>query len=88
MKPGDRPTDVLLLMFDEVELLDFAGPYEVFTTANRLARRDAPSADAAHMPVPPFRLRTASPMAGPCGPGPAWVCSRIWPCTMRQRPIC
>lgn len=70
MKPGDRATDVLLLMFDEVELLDFAGPYEVFTTANRVARRDAPVADATRMPVdmpvpPPFRLRTASPDGRP-----------------------
>lgn len=66
MKPGDRPTDILLLMFDEVELLDFAGPYEVFTTANRVARRDAPAAGHAHAPVPPpFRLRTASPDGRP-----------------------
>jgi transcriptional regulator GlxA family with amidase domain len=45
---------LLLLMFDEVELLDFAGPYEVFTTANRMAaRRDASA-------PPPFELVTAS----------------------------
>jgi transcriptional regulator GlxA family with amidase domain len=45
---------LLLLMFDEVELLDFAGPYEVFTTANRMAaRRDADT------PLP-FELVTAS----------------------------
>ena len=30
-----------LLMFDDMELLDFAGPYEVFTTAQRLAQRAA-----------------------------------------------
>lgn len=47
-------TRLLLLMFDEVELLDFAGPYEVFTTANRMAaRRDAAA-------PPPFELVTAS----------------------------
>lgn len=28
-----------LLLFDEVELLDFAGPYEVFTTATRMHAR-------------------------------------------------
>lgn len=50
---------LLLLMFDEVELLDFAGPYEVFTTANRMAaRRDAAA-------PPPFELVTASPEGRP-----------------------
>lgn len=59
MTPGDRPIDVLLLMFDEVELLDFAGPYEVFTTANRVAgHASSPAAQ-------PFRLRTASPDGQP-----------------------
>jgi transcriptional regulator GlxA family with amidase domain len=52
-------TRLLLLMFDEVELLDFAGPYEVFTTANRMAaRRDATAAA-------PFELVTASPDGRP-----------------------
>lgn len=61
MTRDDRPTDILLLMFDDVELLDFAGPYEVFTTANRVALRDA-----LHPPAPPpFRLRTASPNGRP-----------------------
>lgn len=50
-----RTTRLLLLMFDEVELLDFAGPYEVFTTANRMAARRWPDAAA------PFELTTASP---------------------------
>jgi transcriptional regulator GlxA family with amidase domain len=50
-------TRLLLLMFDEVELLDFAGPYEVFTTANRMAtRRDIAT---------PFELVTASPEGRP-----------------------
>jgi transcriptional regulator GlxA family with amidase domain len=43
---------LLLLMFDEVELLDFAGPYEVFTTANRMATRRSIAT--------PFELVTAS----------------------------
>lgn len=49
------PARLLLLMFDEVELLDFAGPYEVFTTANRMAARRNAAAP------PPFELVTASP---------------------------
>jgi transcriptional regulator GlxA family with amidase domain len=52
---ASRPLRLLLLMFNEVELLDFAGPYEVFTTANRMAQRIALQA-----PVP-FELHTASP---------------------------
>jgi len=31
---------VALLLFDEVDLLDVGGPYEVFLTANRLSERD------------------------------------------------
>jgi transcriptional regulator GlxA family with amidase domain len=50
---------LLLMMFDEVELLDFAGPYEVFTTANRMAARRDPGAP------PPFELLTASPDGQP-----------------------
>lgn len=53
------PTRLLLLMFDEVELLDFAGPYEVFTTANRMAARLSPEVP------PPFTLTTASPDGQP-----------------------
>jgi len=52
-------TRLLLLMFDEVELLDFAGPYEVFTTANRMAARREPAEP------PPFELLTASPDGRP-----------------------
>ncbi|WP_374673403.1 DJ-1/PfpI family protein [Ideonella sp.] len=50
---------IVLLMFDEVELLDFAGPYEVFTTANRMAQRLTPGEP------PPFALATASPHGRP-----------------------
>ena len=47
-------TTILLLAFDDMELLDFAGPYEVFTTAARVhARRTG--AHAAR-----FQLVTAS----------------------------
>ncbi len=37
---------VAILAFDEVEALDFAGPYEVFTTAGRMALRDQPTGSA------------------------------------------
>lgn len=37
---------VHILAFDEVEALDLAGPYEVFTTASRVARRRQPAAPA------------------------------------------
>jgi len=50
---------LLLLMFDEVELLDFAGPYEVFTTANRMHRRIA-AEQGQPDPGPLFDLHTAS----------------------------
>ena len=35
---------VSILVFDAVEALDFAGPYEVFTTASRVHGRDHPGA--------------------------------------------
>lgn len=35
---------VSILLFDDVDLLDSGGPYEVFLTANRLARRDGADA--------------------------------------------
>src|SRR3954454_21051992 len=33
-------TNVAIYLFDEVEVLDFAGPFEVFSTASRLRVRD------------------------------------------------
>jgi transcriptional regulator GlxA family with amidase domain len=50
--------DVAILLFPEVEILDFAGPYEVFTVAARLARRDPGVALA------PFRVWTVAAQAG------------------------
>ena len=38
------PLQIGILGFDEVEVLDLAGPYEVFTTAARMAARMAGSA--------------------------------------------
>ena len=39
----NRPYSIAILAFDDVEALDLAGPYEVFTTAARMAAR--PEAD-------------------------------------------
>lgn len=36
-------TRVVILVFDDVEVLDFAGPYEVFTTASRVRGRSQPA---------------------------------------------
>ena len=47
-----------ILMFDGVEALDFAGPFEVFTTATRMQARLAPDADA------PFAVRSVSREGG------------------------
>ncbi|MDQ1812403.1 DJ-1/PfpI family protein [Massilia sp. CCM 9210] len=41
-----------IYVYDDVEVLDFAGPYEVFTCATRVAARTMPHA------APPFRVRT------------------------------
>jgi transcriptional regulator GlxA family with amidase domain len=38
--------NVGIFVFDEVEVLDFAGPYEVFTTASRVHRRLHPGQSA------------------------------------------
>ncbi len=35
---ADRPRTVAILVFDEVEVLDFAGPYEVFNVASELKK--------------------------------------------------
>jgi transcriptional regulator GlxA family with amidase domain len=50
---------VAIYLFPEVEVLDFAGPFEVFTTATRVSRRLRP--DAAE----PFRTFTVSRTPGP-----------------------
>lgn len=41
-----HPLRVAILVFDEVEALDLAGPYEVFTTATRMQQRLEPGAPA------------------------------------------
>ncbi|MBK1684493.1 DJ-1/PfpI family protein [Rhodoferax fermentans] len=40
------PIQVAILVFDAVEVLDFAGPYEVFTTASRVFSRRNPGTGA------------------------------------------
>ena len=57
MSGTTRRVDILL--FQDVEVLDFAGPYEVFTTASRMAARLTPGS------VPPFAVRTVAGAAGP-----------------------
>jgi transcriptional regulator GlxA family with amidase domain len=50
---GRIPMNVGILLFNNVELLDMAGPYEVFTTASRIhARGQAPG------PAPLFSVST------------------------------
>ncbi len=36
---------IAIYLFPDVEVLDFAGPYEVFTTANRVFKRQNPEAE-------------------------------------------
>lgn len=50
---------VAIYLYDEMEVLDFAGPFEVFTTASRLHRRDHPVAS------PLFEVVTVGLEAGP-----------------------
>ncbi len=47
-----------IYLFDEVEVLDFAGPFEVFCTANRIAARLSPSQPA------PFSVITIAEIDG------------------------
>ena len=46
-----------ILLYDEVEVLDFAGPFEVFSTASRVAGRRGEAA--------PFRVLTLAIAPGP-----------------------
>jgi transcriptional regulator GlxA family with amidase domain len=50
---------VAIYVFPDIEVLDFAGPYEVFTTASRVFKRRNPSAD------PPFRVFTVAQQLAP-----------------------
>jgi len=55
--PANEPHLVALLLFEDMDLLDFGGPYEVLLTANRLVERDGGQ--------PHFDVRTVSPDGGP-----------------------
>jgi transcriptional regulator GlxA family with amidase domain len=48
------PTSVAIYIYPNVEVLDFAGPYEVFTTASRVHRRRHPDLDE------PFKVFTVA----------------------------
>lgn len=50
MSADPKTLKIAILVFEEVEALDMAGPYEVFTTASRMALRAAPQA------LPPFEV--------------------------------
>lgn len=52
-------TEVGIYLYPQAEVLDFAGPYEVFTTASRVFRRDNPG------PPEPFRVFTVAQSAAP-----------------------
>ncbi len=54
----DRTLSVAILMFNEVEVLDFAGPFEVFSVASRVAKRDGDFAFA------PFSVALVSKSGG------------------------
>jgi transcriptional regulator GlxA family with amidase domain len=53
------PTAVAIYLYPEVELLDFAGPYEVFTTASRVFKRGNPRE------AEPFKVFTVAREDGP-----------------------
>jgi transcriptional regulator GlxA family with amidase domain len=55
----DRPVSVGILLFTDVEVLDFAGPFEVFSVASRVALRDG---DA---PLAPFDVLTVGRSGNP-----------------------
>lgn len=52
------PLSVGIFIFPEVEVLDFAGPYEVFTTASRVHQQDQPGSSG------PFNVFTVARDAG------------------------
>jgi transcriptional regulator GlxA family with amidase domain len=57
--PGMATRRVAILAFDGMEVLDFAGPFEVFTTASRVHGRQRPGE------APPFAVHSVAPRPGP-----------------------
>lgn len=51
-------TSIAIYLFPDAEVLDFAGPYEVFTTASRVFKRENPSL------LEPFSVFTVAREAG------------------------
>jgi transcriptional regulator GlxA family with amidase domain len=62
--PHDRPVRVGLLLFEDVDLLDVGGPYEVFLTANRLAARNGAPAAFEVVTMTPDEERTVTAYGG------------------------
>ena len=59
MSAGGETLRVAILAFDEVEALDLAGPYEVFTTAARMHQRSAAGT------APPFEVQCVARTRAP-----------------------
>jgi transcriptional regulator GlxA family with amidase domain len=53
---AERSLEVAILIFPEVEVLDFAGPFEVFSVAGRILKRDG---------CAPFRVSTVAAEGAP-----------------------
>lgn len=53
---GQRSLEVAILIFPEVEVLDFAGPFEVFSVAGRILKQGGRA---------PFRVSTVAAQAAP-----------------------
>jgi len=53
---GQRSLEVAILIFPEVEVLDFAGPFEVFSVAGRILKQDGRA---------PFRVSTVAAQSAP-----------------------
>ena len=62
--PPDTPRSVEILAFPSVQLLDVAGPLQVFATACDLATRAAPAAAVPLAAVPPYDVRVVASGAG------------------------
>jgi len=56
-----------ILVYDDVEVLDFAGPFEVFSTASRVAARLAPPGSAAAPFTVVLLAETAAPIRARAG---------------------
>lgn len=59
MSQTPRPLTIAIYLYEDMEALDFAGPYEVFTTANRMALRLDPDG------IAPFDVVTVADTLAP-----------------------